>query len=110
MPLADHFSYHPREVLENVIRCQDRFKHDIFYFHLLGNSVGFLSGLEILFNSQTELKRQTKHPKLAWRDRPLIILLASKLRTWKGALIMYALGHPVPDTVSRCHCELFKRF
>lgn len=56
------------------------------------------------------LKRQTKHPKLAWRDRPLIILLASKLRTWKGALIMCALGHPVPDTVLRCHCELFKRF
>jgi len=33
------------------------------------------------------LKRQTKHPKLAWRDRSLIVLLASKLRMWKEALI-----------------------
>ena len=31
------------------------------------------------------LKRQTKRPKLTWKDRSLIVLLASKLRTWKKA-------------------------
>jgi hypothetical protein len=31
------------------------------------------------------LERQSKRPKLTWRDRTLIVLLASKLRTWKGA-------------------------
>jgi hypothetical protein len=29
------------------------------------------------------LKRQTRHPKLTWRDRTLFVLLSSKLRTWK---------------------------
>jgi len=29
------------------------------------------------------LKRQTKRPKLTWRDRTLFVLLSSKLRTWK---------------------------
>ena len=30
------------------------------------------------------LKRQTKRPTLTWRDRALLVLLASKLRKWKG--------------------------
>jgi putative transposase len=51
------------------------------------------------------LQRQTKRPKLTWRDRSLIVLLASKLRTWKEALIIVQ-----PDTVLRWHRELFKRF
>jgi putative transposase len=29
------------------------------------------------------LKRQSKRPRLTWRDRSLIVLLSSKLRTWK---------------------------
>jgi putative transposase len=49
------------------------------------------------------LKRQTKHPKLAWRDRALIVLLSSKLRTWKSALVIVQ-----PDTVLRWHRELFR--
>jgi putative transposase len=49
------------------------------------------------------LKRQTKRPKLSWRDRTLIILLASKLRSWKQALIIAQ-----PDTVLRWHRDLFR--
>jgi transposase InsO family protein len=51
------------------------------------------------------LQRQTKRPKLTWRDRSLIVLLSSKLRAWKDALIIVQ-----PDTVLRWHRELFKRF
>ena len=51
------------------------------------------------------LKRQSKRPRLTWRDRSLIVLLSSKLRTWKEALIIVQ-----PDTVLRWHRELFKRF
>ena len=51
------------------------------------------------------LLRQTKRAKLTWRDRTLFVLLASKLRTWKEALIIVQ-----PDTVLRWHRELFKRF
>jgi putative transposase len=50
------------------------------------------------------LQRQTKRPKLTWKDRSLIVLLASKLRTWQEALIIVQ-----PDTVLRWHRELFKR-
>jgi putative transposase len=50
------------------------------------------------------LKRQIKRPKLTWRDRALFVLLASKLRTWKNALIIVQ-----PDTVLRWHRELFRR-
>ena len=39
------------------------------------------------------LRRQVKRPKLSWRDRTLIILLASKLRSWKQALVIVQ-----PDT------------
>jgi hypothetical protein len=34
------------------------------------------------------LKRQTKRPALTWRDRPLFVLLAGRLRTWKQALVI----------------------
>ena len=34
------------------------------------------------------LKRQAKRPALSWRDRVLFVLLASKLRTWKQALLL----------------------
>ena len=49
------------------------------------------------------LKRQTKRPKLTWRDRALFVLLASKLRTRKNALVIVQ-----PDTVLRWHRELFR--
>lgn len=50
------------------------------------------------------LQRQAKCPKLTWCDRSLTVLLASKLRTWKEALIIVQ-----PDTVLRWHRELFRR-
>ena len=49
------------------------------------------------------LQRQTGCPKLTWRDRTLFVLLASKLRTWKEALVIVQ-----PDTVLRWHRELFR--
>ena len=50
------------------------------------------------------LKRQTKRPRFTWRDRTLFVLLSSKLRTWKNALVIVQ-----PDTVLRWHRELFRR-
>ena len=49
------------------------------------------------------LKRQVKGPKFTWRDRALFVLLASKLRTWKNALVIVQ-----PDTVLRWHRDLFR--
>ena len=51
------------------------------------------------------LKRQAKRPALTWRDRALFVVLASKLRTWKQALLIVQ-----PDTLLRWHRELFRRF
>ena len=50
------------------------------------------------------LKRQVKRPALSWRDRTLFVLLASRLRTWKQALLIVR-----PDTLLRWHRELFRR-
>jgi putative transposase len=49
------------------------------------------------------LKRQVKRPALSWRDRTLFVLLASKLSTWKQALVIVQ-----PETVLRWHRELFR--
>jgi putative transposase len=49
------------------------------------------------------LKRQVKRPALTWRDRALFVLLASKLPTWKEALVIVQ-----PETVQRWHRELFR--
>ena len=49
------------------------------------------------------LKRQVKRPALTRRDRMLLVLLASKLRTWKQALVIVQ-----PETVLRWHRELFR--
>ena len=51
------------------------------------------------------LERQITRPQLTWRDRTLIVLLASKLRRWKEALIIVQ-----PDTVLRWHRDLFRRY
>ena len=50
------------------------------------------------------LKRQVTRPKFTWRDRALFVLLSSKLRTWKQALVIVQ-----PDTVLRWHRDLFRR-
>ena len=44
------------------------------------------------------LQRQIQRPELSWRDRTLIVLLASKLHSWKQALVIIQ-----PDTALRCH-------
>jgi putative transposase len=49
------------------------------------------------------MKRQLKRPQLSWRDRTLFILLSSRLRTWKQALVIVQ-----PDTVLRWHRDLFR--
>jgi putative transposase len=59
----------------------------------------------LLRQQLSTLQRQTKRPKVTWRDRSLTVLLASKLSAWKEALIIVQ-----PDTVLRWHRELFKRF
>ena len=51
------------------------------------------------------LQRQIQRPKLSWRDRTLMVLLASKLRSWKQALVIVQ-----PDTVLRWHRDLFRRY
>lgn len=48
------------------------------------------------------LKRQMKRPALSWRDRTLLVLLSSRLRTWKQALVIVQ-----PETVLRWHRDLF---
>ena len=50
------------------------------------------------------LQRQIQHPKLFWRDRTLIVLLASQLRLWRQALVIVQ-----SDTVLRWHRDLFRR-
>ncbi len=49
------------------------------------------------------LQRQVKRPKLSWRDRAVIVGLASRMATWKNALLIVK-----PETVLRWHRELFR--
>ena len=49
------------------------------------------------------LDRQVKRPQLSWRERGIMVLLASKLRNWKGALLIVQ-----PDTVVRWHRDVFR--
>lgn len=49
------------------------------------------------------LNRHAKRPALTWRDRTLFVLLASKLPTWKQALVIVQ-----PETVLRWHRDLFR--
>jgi putative transposase len=49
------------------------------------------------------LDRQVKRPRLSWRERGIMVVLVSKLRNWKGALLIVQ-----PDTVIRWHRDLFR--
>lgn len=49
------------------------------------------------------VSRQVKRPQLSWRERGIIVVLASKLRGWKDALFIVQ-----PDTVLRWHRDLFR--
>jgi len=50
------------------------------------------------------LKRQVRRPALTWRDRALLVLLASRSRRWQEALAIVQ-----PDTLLRWHRDLFRR-
>jgi len=50
------------------------------------------------------LQRHVKRPSLTWRDRTLFVLIASKLPSWKTALMIVQ-----PDTLLRWHRDLFRR-
>jgi putative transposase len=50
------------------------------------------------------LDRQVKRPVLSWRERGIMVVLASQLRHWKSALIIVQ-----PDTLLRWHRDLFRR-
>ena len=50
------------------------------------------------------LQRQGKRPTLTWRDRALFVLIASKLPSWRTALLIVQ-----PDTLLRWHRDLFRR-
>ena len=49
------------------------------------------------------LQRHVKRPALTWRDRALLVFIASKLPSWKTALIIVQ-----PDTLLRWHRDLFR--
>ena len=49
------------------------------------------------------LERQVKRPQLSWRERGSMVLLASRLRNWKGAVFIVQ-----PDTLLRWHRDLFR--
>jgi len=50
------------------------------------------------------LQQQGKRPSLTWWDRALFVLLASKLPSWRTALLIVQ-----PDTLLRWHRDLFRR-
>jgi putative transposase len=50
------------------------------------------------------LQRQVKRPALTCRDRALLVLMASKLPSWRSALMIVQ-----PDTLLRWHREMFRR-
>ncbi len=49
------------------------------------------------------LQRHAKRPTISWRDRALFVFIASKLPTWKTALMIVQ-----PDTLLRWHRDLFR--
>jgi hypothetical protein len=51
------------------------------------------------------LQRSVKRPRCTATDRVLLVLLASRLRMWRHALLIFQ-----PDTLLRWHRELFRLF
>ena len=51
------------------------------------------------------LQRQSKRPRLIWKDRLFLVLLASQLLTWRQTLLVIQ-----PDTLLRWHRDLFTHF
>ncbi len=50
------------------------------------------------------LQRQVKRPTLTWHDRALVVLIASKLPSWRSVLMIVQ-----PNTLLRWHRDLFRR-
>ena len=51
------------------------------------------------------LRRSVKRPRCTPADRAFLVLLASRVRTWRQALLIVQ-----PDTLLRWHRELFRRY
>jgi putative transposase len=51
------------------------------------------------------LRRSVQRPRCTAADRALLVLLASRLRTWRSALLLVQ-----PDTLLRWHRQLFRQF
>ncbi len=49
------------------------------------------------------LERQVKRPKLSWRDRAILVVLSSRVVTWKQTLLIVK-----PETVLRWDRDLFR--
>jgi putative transposase len=49
------------------------------------------------------VERQVKRPTLTWRDRAVIVVLASRLQSWRDTLLIVK-----PETVLRWHRDLFR--
>jgi putative transposase len=49
------------------------------------------------------VKRQVKRPKLTWRDRAMLVVLASRVKTWQNTLLLVK-----PQTILRWHRDLFR--
>jgi hypothetical protein len=49
------------------------------------------------------LKREVRRPRLTWRERALLVVLACRLPRWRDALLIVQ-----PDTLLRWHRELFR--
>lgn len=49
------------------------------------------------------VKRQVKRPKLTWPEWAVLVVLSSRLETWRQALLIVQ-----PATVLRWHRELFR--
>jgi putative transposase len=49
------------------------------------------------------VSRQMERPRMSWRERGIMVLLASKLRGWRDALLIVQ-----PDTLLRWHRECFR--
>ncbi len=49
------------------------------------------------------IERQVKRPKLTWRDRAWLVLLSSRVKNWKNALLIVK-----PETILRWHRDLFR--
>lgn len=110
--LHQAFAHRFFRIGQHIEQCLKRWTKPT-YAHLLQGTVLDLTQskseliLENTFLRQQliVLRRQTKRPVLTDRDRGLLVLLASRLRTWHEALLIVK-----PDTLLRWHRQGFRWF